>query len=80
MPKKPIRQVNPKIARKGNFVQTYRIWEKSQMLKDAARFQSIADFNTKRHGTPKVEVVYTKIAIWGKGNLNDTWQIYVLPA
>lgn len=74
-----IRQVTPEEAREGNFVQTYHVWEKSTMLKDAVRFQSIADFNHKRNGTPDVEVVYTRMNLWGKGRTNDTWQIFVLP-
>jgi hypothetical protein len=69
-----MRLVNPNEARKGTFLEVFRIREEEEMLAFCARMEELLVIMKDS----ELEIVYTKIPAWGKSRGGDTWQVYVL--
>ena len=67
-----MRQVSPREARKGQFLQSFDLGDFDQMLDQCTKFEKAMKRN-KVEG----EVVYARIK-HGKYEHNETWQIYLI--
>lgn len=67
-----MRQVNPKEAREGEFLQSFDLGNFDQMLDQCAKFEKAMERNKVRG-----EIVYTRIR-HGRFGHDENWQIYLI--
>jgi len=67
-----MRQVNPKEAKKGEFLQSFDLSDFDTMLDQCGKFEKAMERNKVRG-----EIIYARIR-HGKYEHNETWQIYLI--